>query len=639
MTAIDLGQRTYAPPSIPTVYGELTADGANVVLIAAGPNEDVAFAAKRISSMTPLIKPTDPPGGLTLPVSWPAIVQLSTTFGAGWQAGPRLTEWTAQHVARRTGDVTRPLLYRTPPGLSPREYQVEGANLIANVGRALISDEPGTGKTLTTILGLVERAIRGHLPWPCLVIAPASVVDSWVNEWRKWAPHLSVVTYRGTPTRRAYMAHNRPCAHVYVASYDIARQDAKVANPRSSQAPLLGLGARSLVIDEHHMVKTRKAMRTLAVGRLADQVTAAGGNVIGLSGTPITHHPGNLWPMLKALDRQAWPSGERWDHRYLETARGEYSDQVLGLDPGREPEFRMTLLGQHRRIAKADVLTQLPPKVYSVRTVELPPKYRKSYDQMEADMLTELPDGQELSVMGVLAQLTRLSQLACAAADVSTETVTREHKTDWETSSELVRKALASAGIYGPWSAGDTYQMEETHVQLKAPSWKIDALLEVLEEREVGEPGGAQVVVFAPSKQLIDLATTAAAASGRRVGQIVGGQSPKQRTAAIEAFQRGELDVILATTQAGGVGITLTAARTVVFLQRPWSLVDALQAEDRCHRIGSEVHDSIEVIDIVAKNTIDSRVRSVLREKAGQLADLVQDPRIVTQLLGGTSRT
>ena len=90
-------------------------------------------------------------------------------------------------------------------------------------------------------------------------------------------------------------------------------------------------------------------------------------------------------------------------------------------------------------------------------------------------------------------------------------------------------------------------------------------------------------------------------------------------------------------TGAGGVGLTLTAARTVVFLQRPWSLVEASQAEDRCHRIGSEQHDSIEIIDVVAADTIDSRVRAVLTAKAGQLADLLQDPRIVTQLLGGLS--
>jgi SNF2 family DNA or RNA helicase len=277
---------------------------------------------------------------------------------------------------------------------------------------------------------------------------------------------------------------------------------------------------------------------------------------------------------------------------------------VLGLNTDAEPEFRATLHGQHRRVAKADVLQQLPPKVYSVRNVELPETWRKAYDQMEADMIATLPDGEELSVMSVLAQLTRLSQLASAAADVTTVT---EQGADGE-------------------------DHDHVQVRLKAPSWKVDALLEVLAERP-----DEQVVAFAPSRQLMMLAGQQAEAAGYQVGYVVGGQSMKERTETVEAFQKGKLGLLCATTAAGGVGLTLTAARTVVFLQRPWSLVDATQAEDRCHRIGSEIHDSIEVIDIVATNTIDARVRGVLYDKAGQLADLLQDKRIVTQLLGGLS--
>jgi SNF2 family DNA or RNA helicase len=62
-----------------------------------------------------------------------------------------------------------------------------------------------------------------------------------------------------------------------------------------------------------------------------------------------------------------------------------------------------------------------------------------------------------------------------------------------------------------------------------------------------------------------------------------------------------------------------------------------MQSEDRLHRIGSEQHESIEICDIVARNTIDSRVRQILKERAGQLSDLVQDPRVVAELLGGAS--
>lgn len=591
------------------VIGELTADNARIVLIASGLDENILFAARRLGQITPKVKPTNPSGAVELVASWPAVVQLSHLYGSAWRPGPRLAAWTEDQVRRRMDRTDLPLTFGLPSGLTPYPWQVEGARVIAATGHALITDEPGTGKTMTTILGLLQRSADGHPVFPALVVAPSSVVDPWVEAWRTWAPMLSVVTYRGTPKKRMSMARCRPPAHVYVTSYDIARMDAP-PNAKTHNAPLLELGARSVVIDECHLIKSPHAQRSLAVRRLAARASNAGGCVVALSGTPITHHPGNLWPALNALEPEAWPSRERFDRRYLDTVPGDYSPTVLGLNRAREPEFRLTLLGQHRRVAKADVLADLPPKVYSVRTVELPPTYRKAYQQMEDDMLAELPDGGELSVMTVLAQLTRLSQLASAAADVSTEYVVDEDE------------------------YGNAIEKQSVHVKLRAPSWKVDALLELLAERP-GQP----VVAFAPSRQLVMLAGQAAEKAGLTVGYIVGQQSPRERTENVDAFQAGKLDLICVTTQAGGVGLTLTAARTAVFLQRPWSLVDALQAEDRCHRIGSEIHDSIEIVDIVASNTIDSRVRSVLRGKAGQLADLVQDPRIVAELLGGESVT
>lgn len=591
-----------------TIVGELTADGASIVLIADGPDHEIGYAAQQLQLITPLVKKTKIPGGLQLPVSWAAIVQLSATYGASWCPGPKLTEWVTDQVNARLAPSTE-LAVRPPAGLIPRNYQVEGACLIRATGSALVFDEPGTGKTVTTILGLAERAAAGFDVTPVVVVCPAAVVDSWVNHFRAWAPKWHTIAWRGAPDFRQRLGSS--AAHdVYVTSYDTARRDAAAStSKRGYSQTLLKLDARTIISDECHKLKNAQAEQSKAVRRLASKAA----HFVGLSGTPITHHPADLWPALVCLTPGSWPSRERWVARYCLSVHGDYADTILGLNPHAEQEFRTALLGQHRRVAKADVLAELPPKVYSIRTVELPTEYRRAYDEMENQMLAEMPDGTELSVMGVLAQLTRLSQMACAAADV-------------ETTTEIVQDEYGTP-------------MEKIHqkVTLKAPSWKVDALLEVLEER-CGPNGGEQVVVFAPSRQLMDLAGAAAAKAGYRVGYVKGGQSAKVRTASVEAFQAGELDVICVVTQAGGVGITLTAARSAVFLQRPWSLVDALQAEDRLHRIGAE-HESIEIIDVVAKNTIDTRVRAVLRERAGQLASLVQDPRIVAELLGGASVT
>jgi SNF2 family DNA or RNA helicase len=583
-----------------TVVGEITADRSSIILVATGTDYEIADAARKVQTLTPLIKTTVPAGALTLPATWPAVVQLSATFGARWRPGPALTGWIAEQVRSRVPE-TPELAAPLPDRLVPRGYQVEGACLIRALGSVLLFDDQGTGKTITTILGLVERAAAGHRVLPVLVVCPAAVVDSWVEHVHRWAPQWRAIAWRGTPKQRAALIGS---AHVYVCSYGTARVDAAEGNER--RAPLMAIHAVTVVADEVHKLKAQATGQSRAVRRLAGKAT----NFVGLSGTPITHHPGDLWPALYALEPGAYPSRERWLARYCRTLPGDYSATVLGLNPQAEPEFRATLVGQYRRIAKADVLTELPPKVYSVRTVELPPAYRAAYDGLEENMLAELPDGGELSVMTVLAQLTRLAQLACAAADIHTTTAVVK---DPET------------GLL----------VTQTHqkVTLKAPSWKVDALLEILDERP-----GKQVIAFAPSQQLVVLAGRAAQHAGLRIGYVMGGQTARERTANVDAFQRGDLDLICVTTGAGGVGLTLTAASTVVFLQRPWSLVEALQSEDRAHRIGSEVHSSIEIIDVVARNTIDSRVRSVLRERADQLAHLVQDRRIVAQLLGGDQR-
>jgi SNF2 family DNA or RNA helicase len=577
-----------------SVHGELSADGAKVVVFVGG---NVEMAAGYLKLLTPHFGPTEPRGGLQAPLTWPLLVQMGQQLGKAWVPGPRLLGWMREQVIART--TLEPLTgWVNPDAPPPRAYQIAGAQLIASTNATLITDEPGTGKTLTTLLGIVEKRARGQLPiaGPILVICPNSVMNAWVDAAHRWTD-LRAVAWRGSPQRRERLIGT---ADVYVAGYGVATND---ADPHEKRRPLHRLAPVHVVIDECHLIKNPNSLRSKAVRKLAGKALS----VTPLSGTPITHHTGDLWPTLFAMEPGAWPSRERFSVRYLDTVAGDYSDRVLGINAHTEPEFRMTLMGQHRRMAKADVLDQLPPKVYSVREAELPPAARKAYESMKGDMLAQMADGQEIPAMDALSQLLRLLQLACAEADV-------------EITEEVIDVAVG----------GVEETKQHVHVTLREHSWKVDVLMEILDERP-----DKQTLVFAPSRQLVELGATRAEKAGLRVARIVGGQSAKERTAELDAFQAGQRDVMFATTQAGGVGITLTAASTVVFLQRPWSFVEASQAEDRAHRIGSEVHESIEIIDIVAKDTIDADVRKVLREKSGALAQLLEDPRIMEECLGG----
>lgn len=571
------------------VFANLTKDGKSIVLEVSGDDYELDQAAKALRGLTPLLKPTVPKGGLVCPATWAAVTQLACTFNGHpdigkWMPMPRLQDWIIAEFEHRHIPLT-PMFTDLPAGLTPRGYQNDAAGWIASAGKFLLFDDPGVGKTVSAILGLKLRATAENI-YPMVIIVPSwDVGDVWVRHIRTWAPEWPEPVLYSGPGR---FLHDG----IHVTTYATARIDAP-----DVKGPLARLKANSVVADEVHYIKNESAKQSRAVRRIAQHA----GTFVGLSGTPVTRDTGDVYPVLAAMEPDSWPDRHRFVKRYLSVEDTGYSEEVTGLNMLREPEFRTALAGQYRRVAKSDVLSELPPKVHSTRRVDLPPEWRKAYKGMEDDMLAELPDGEELEVMSVLAQLTRLSQFASSATDVQ---VTEEI---------------------------DEFGEVKKHykVTLVNPSWKVTAMMGVLAERP-----GQQSVVFAESRQLIDIAGAACEAEGYKCGFITGTRSQKDRTADIESFQNHQLDVMLATSGAGSLGITLTAAGTAVFLQRSWQLDKALQPEDRLHRIGQE-HDCVEIIDIIARDTVDDRVRELLRVKGGHLGQLVKDPRIVRELLGG----
>jgi SNF2 family DNA or RNA helicase len=592
------------------VYGEI--DGENIILNLPEADDWVlSRVADLLHTMTPLVSFT-PEGAPSIPLSWVTVTQLSHLFtgkpdysgqALQWVPGTDLSRWIIEEVVRRScqGD-----LLADKPKRAPMTHQSAGALAIGMNGRFLLADEPGTGKTTTALMGLSEMSKRGRDPWPAFVVCPASVVDPWLEELELVYPMWRARAYRG-PKRHSFLGG----ADLYIMSYETMRND---VGDSKKPGPLMKAGAHTLIFDEAHKLCNYDSQQSIRARRLAKHTP----NVICATGTPITKNVGNFWPIVNSMYPESYPSRDRYKGRYcLMRSQGDagYGEQeVAGLDPAREPEFRIVMQGTMRRVAKADVLTELPPKTYQTRWIEIPKAYRPSYDEMEADMLAHLPDVETpLTAMSTLAKMMRLSQLAHSACDV-----------------EVVTEIDTKEG-------SDTFgeEVERIIVHPKEPCWKGDALLEILDELHQGgyQLGARPVVAFAPLKKLVMLAADMAERKGYKVGYIVGGMTNTQRTEARLAFQNNELDLLAVTSGAGGVGLTLTAADTAVFLMRPWSYVEASQCEDRIHRRGQL--QNCMIIDLVARNTIESRIRSALRDKAANLSDLVQDRRIVEGFLGG----
>jgi len=604
-------------------------------------------------------KTGDGSGELSLPLTWALVTQcarLAEEYGFRWKPDDALTEWITQEFTRRFAE---PSLKAEDYafdvrflGREPMPHQSTGAFLGALHKRFFFGDAAGTGKTMTALLAMAELDARGLDPFPAFVVTPASVVDPWLEELEECFPDWAFTAYRG-PNRKKLSSRYQ----VYVMSWDVFRTDMYPAqegacgcgvtiewdrktqkaykqwlldsgtfkpytctecgnpfHPQDTDAkalpPLLtfldpeGKAPRTIVLDEAHALCNTKTKQSVAAKRMARVAEYA----FPMSGTPITNDVSGFWTAMNVLDIYSFPDQERYNARYSDRGSAYAGRPVVtGLTTVNREEFYTLMQGTMRYVAKADVLKDLPPKTYSTRVVTIPPAYRAAYDEMESDMIAHIPDTNEpLPVMNTLAQMQRLAQLASSACDVEIEHVLDEKE--------------------GSVTFGE--QIPHYKVTMREPSWKVDELMQVMSE-SAGEP----IITFAPYTQLIKLAGARAEKEGYRVGYIIGGQTHTQRTRTRKAFQAGEIDLLCANTSAGGVGLTLTRSHTVAFLQRPWAYWRGDQSEDRSHRRGQTA--PVSIIDIVATNTIESRVRERLKDKATQLSDLVRDPRIVREFLGG----
>lgn len=607
-----------------TVFGELDPTGEFIlVTVVGGGDHERAQCAALLQAMTPAINPTANPEVIAVPLSWSAVTQLAHDFtgepawdgrpGLAWTPGEQLCKWLLAEIIRRScdGDWTG-----EKPAREPMAHQRAGGIAVGMNGRFLFADDMGTGKSQTYLMALAELEGRNRGAWPALFVTPASVVDTVLEEIPQIYPGWKAVAYRGAG-RQKYLKSN---ARILVMGYETMRND---TGDSAKPGPLLKLNAGTLIGDEIHVVCNFDSLQSRKFRLLAKHVR----NVIAGSGTPITANAAGFWPVLNSMYPGSYPSRDRYKKYYCIGRKAQYGNgdrEITGINPLRDKQFRAEMQGVFRRVALEDV-HDMPPKTYEVRYVEIPPAWRAAYDQMEADMLAELPDQMTvLEAMTAVVKMTRLRQLACSACDV---VVTRE-----------IEMNLRSPK-YGT-------EVAHTKVTLKEPCWKGAALVSLLDEihqaegehdelgRQYGHTVGSRpVIAFAESSQLVRVAGKMAERKGYVTGYIDGDVAQRDRTAIRAEFQANRIDLLCVTTGAGGVGLNLTASGDVAFLANPWPLVPRLQSERRAWRYGQD--KPVRIYDFVAKDSVESRVAERLREKAVNLADLVQDRRIAEEFLGG----
>lgn len=546
-----------------------------------------------------------------VPLGWASCLALRSTFLNDLEIGPRLTLWAQNELDTR---ITRANTLRDLEAPSDDldvntdlfPHQRAGVEFLAAARQALLADEPGLGKTAQAIRALKRLQDQGEDVFPALVVCPNTLKKNWAREFKMWWPGTTVQVVKGTANARRKQLETP--ADVYVINWESLRTHSRLA-PYGSIAlarctacgghdekvtlnrcevherELNHIDFRSVIADEVHRSKQPKSKQSRAL-------MAATGDAefrFALTGTPIANDVIDLWAILHWLSPKEWPSKTRWIDRMVDTMLNAFGGMlVLGVKPHMQDEFYKGINPRMRRMLKARVLPWLPPVVNERRDVEMSTKQAKAYKQMKELMIAELEDsGEVLMAPSALTQTTRLLQFASSYAEMTTDPATGQQ-----------RAVLAE------------------------PSAKVDSLMADI---EAGDFGDDSVAVCAVSRQLIELLSARLTKAKIPHGLITGAVSEDERQDAIDDFQSGRTKWILFTAQAGGVGVTLTAARRLVMLQRPWSLVDYKQALDRVHRIGSEIHDSVVIMDYVTEGTIEERVIEVLDTKADNFEQIVRD--------------
>lgn len=526
------------------------------------------------------------------PLSWAACVQLRGVFASDLQVGPELAAFGQAQKVRvdqclALRDATDAPMVDAIPQLY--DYQRVGVHFMAAAGSALCGDEMGCGKCIETI-GTLEILDA----YPALIICPNSMKDTWANdEFAKWAPHRKTVIIGGSAVKRRkaieQLANGE--AEVGIINWESLRIHSRLSGYGSirledkdkEEKELNAVPFKAVVADEAHRAKDPKSKQTRALWWLGKQAP----HRFALTGTPIANAPDDLWAVMHFIAPTEWPSKAQYIDRYALQSWNNFGFMdAVGIRPEMKPELYSILDPRFIRRTKAQVLPDLPPKVYSKRYTEMPAKQKKAYEAIRKEMLAEL-DGGILTATNPLTKLTRLMQFASAYGELD----------------------------------------PEGNLKLTDPSCKVDALMEIVEEL-----GDHQAIFFAESRQLVEIAAARMLKAGKNVGQITGAVDNQTRADNKNAFQAGQMQFLGITLGAGGEGLTLTNASHVIFLQRSFSLVKNKQAEDRAHRPGQE-HDSVQIIDLVTPMTVDEMPLAALTDKSEKAEEVCRDTERLAQWL------
>uniref|UniRef100_A0A4W5RY56 Chromodomain helicase DNA binding protein 5 n=1 Tax=Hucho hucho TaxID=62062 RepID=A0A4W5RY56_9TELE len=484
--------------------------------------------------------------------------------------------------------------YINATGGTLHPYQLEGLNWLrfswAQGTDTILADEMGLGKTVQTIVFLYSLYKEGHSKGPYLVSAPLSTIINWEREFEMWAPDFYVVTYTGDKDSRAVIRENeftfedstvktgrkvfrmkKDSAikfHVLLTSYELITID---------QTILGSINWACLVVDEAHRLKNNqsKFFRILNGYKIYYKLL--------LTGTPLQNNLEELFHLLNFLTPERFNNLEGFLEEFADISK---EDQIKKLHD---------LLGPHMlRRLKADVFKNMPSKTELIVRVELSPMQKKYYKFIltrNFEALNSKGGGNQVSLLNIMMDLKK----CCNHPYL-----------------------FPVAAMEAPVLPNGSYDGN----QLVKSSGKLTLLQKMLKKLK---DEGHRVLIFSQMTKMLDLLEDFLEYEGYKYERIDGGITGGLRQEAIDRFNApgAQQFCFLLSTRAGGLGINLATADTVIIYDSDWNPHNDIQAFSRAHRIGQ--NKKVMIYRFVTRASVEERITQVAKRKM-MLTHLVVRP-------------
>jgi SWI/SNF-related matrix-associated actin-dependent regulator of chromatin subfamily A member 5 len=543
-------------------------------------------------------KEKKPPSGL--PLTSTDAAGTAPRRAAG-ESNQNLKDLDADEVAMlEDGDETQSLvpkattLLKQPSIISGgemRSYQLEGLNwmirLMENGINGILADEMGLGKTLQSISIVAYMNQYLNQKGPHLIMVPKSTLSNWMNEFNRFCPSIRTLRFHGTKEERDEIINDRlknaKAASENERDWDVLITTYEVVN--LEKHILTKIHWTYLIIDEAHRLKNEASMFSQTVRLLQTKYRLL------LTGTPLQNNLHELWALLNFLLPDVFSSSEQFDDWFnLDVDDTEAKQRIIG-------QLHKLLRPFMLRRLKADVETSLPPKSETILFVGMSTMQKKLYKDIlmrDIDTINGTTPGSDsknsrTAVLNIVMQLRK----ACNHPYLFPG---------------LEDRALDPHGEHLYANCGKMVLLHKLLIKLKLR--------------------GHRVLLFSQMTKMIDIFEDYFISQGYKYCRIDGNTSYEEREDGIANYNRPGSDkfIFVLSTRAGGLGINLQTADTVILYDSDWNPQADLQAQDRAHRIGQK--KPVQIYRLVTDDTVEVKVVERAQQKLKLDAMVVQQGRL-----------